>query len=262
MSEDEILLIRASVPRGMVYTMAGVGWFPHDELDGLMPDIVRLMKSVATGCTDASNVSLHFDELMGELHTKLACILRNRSVTFESREKFFGFLKVSFQRHLKSTVQKYALTFKRTGIKPKKKTDKAPVSMTEDPIESRAPQVALDDEDSGAQNFVGSDDEGFGEIELSDEIRFFVDSHLTREERTVFLQESEPNRKALRLAFGSSTSNRKSRKFRVLDRHKAEGIGMSISAYKRVLESIRSKLLEHWKFGSPEHYERYAHANA
>jgi hypothetical protein len=258
MNSDDTSPVRIPVPRGTVLTLAGVGWFPHDELGDLMPDIIRLMKAVSSGCTDASNVSLHFDELLGELHAKLAQILRNRTVSFESREKFFGFLKVSFQRHLKSTVQKYALTFKRTGVKPGKPAEERPVSMNEHPTDNHSPQVALDDEDSGAQNFVGADDGNFGELELSEEIRFFIDTHLTEQEKIVFFQESEPNDKSLQLAFGATKSNRKSRKFKVLDRHKAEGLDMPLHVYKRHLDKIRVKLLEHWKFGSTERYERYA----
>jgi hypothetical protein len=253
---EEISDLRIAVPRGMIYTMAGVGWFPHEEIEELMPDIIRLMKALASGCTDASNVSLHFDELLGELHTKLAQILRNRCVSYASREKFFGFLKVSFQRHLKSTVQKYALTYKRTGVKPKKKSDETPVSFDEDPTENHIPQVALDDEEGGAENFVGEADEGFAALELSDEIQHFISEHLTKDEKAVFYQEAEPNSRALKLAFGATPRNRKSRKFRILDRHKAEGIRMPLFAYKRNLDQIRAKLLEFWKFEGTPRYER------
>jgi hypothetical protein len=71
-------------------TVAGIGWFPTQEcafdevLEDVMPDIVRLMKSVASGCTDAKNVSLHFDELIDELHLKLAQVLNNRTITIGS----------------------------------------------------------------------------------------------------------------------------------------------------------------------------------
>jgi hypothetical protein len=266
---------RIAVPRGVTLTLAGYGWFPHEDcafdvtLDDLMPDIRRLMKSVASGCIDGSNVCLHFDELVSELHLKFAQILRNRSVTFESRERFFGFLKVSFQRHLKSVVQKYALTFKRTGVRPRKPgcTDPAEEAQVipshchdygaddTQELHCGAPQVAIDDRATAAHLWLGETDKKFDELELSDEVRHFVLNHLTDDEKLVFFQEAEPNDKAMNLAFGMTAHNRKSRKFRILDRHKADGIDMSICAYKRHLEHIREKLKESWKFNRNECYE-------
>jgi hypothetical protein len=54
----------------------------------------------------------------------------------------------------------------------------------------------------------------------------------------------------MQLAMATSPQGRHSRKFRILDRHKADGIDMPIYAYKRNLDRIREKLLESWKFGS------------
>jgi hypothetical protein len=250
--------------------MAGYGWFPADEcafgevIEDVMPDIIRLMKSVASNCTDASNVSLHFDELIGELHLKLAQILNNRTVIWESRSQFFGFLKVSFQRHLKSTVQKYALTYKRTGIKPRKPGEPTeeigayPTRQEESHEAEHGGHITMDDSETGAQFWIGENDEGFDNLDLSDEVKHFVQDHLTDEEKRVFLQEVEPNDKAMRLAMETAPLGRKSRKFRVLDRHKSDGIDMPIYAYKKNLDRIREKLLEYWKFGSKQQYERFA----
>jgi len=268
--EEDYFLSRIAVPRGTVLTMAGYGWFPADEcafgevIEDVMPDIIRLMKSVASNCTDASNVSLHFDELIGELHLKLAQILNNRTVIWESRSQFFGFLKVSFQRHLKSTVQKYALTYKRTGIKPRKPGEPIeeigayPTRQEESHESEHGCQITMDDPETGAQFWIGENDEGFDNLDLSDEIKHFVQDHLTDEEKRVFLQEVEPNDKAMRLAMETAPLGRKSRKFRVLDRHKSDGIDMPIYAYKKNLDRIREKLLEYWKFGSKQQYERFA----
>lgn len=270
--EEDFSPSRIVVPRGTVLTMAGYGWFPADEcafgevMEDVMPDIVRLMKSVASGCTDASNVSLHFDELIGELHLKLAQVLNNRSVVWESRSQFFGFLKVSFQRHLKSTVQKFALTYKRTGIKPRKAGETVeepteyPSRQEEEPNAEQGVQIAMDDSETGAQFWLGEDDEGFDALELSDEIQHFVQNHLTTEEQKVFFQEAEPNDAAMNLAMKTEPQGRKSRKFRILDRHKADGINMPIYVYKRNLERIREKLLEFWKFSDKSQYEQHATA--
>lgn len=268
-------LKRIPVPRGMVLTMAGYGWFPEElcafgDVEGVvlsedvMPDVVRLMKSVASSCTDLKNVSLHFDELLGELHLKLAQILGNKTVTWESRQQFFGFLKVSFQRHLKSTVQKHALTYKRTGVKPRKMGEE-PESDVElgrgrpenNCGQDHCTQVAMDDAENGAQFWIGEDDKGFDDLELSDEIKNFIPC-LTEEEKKVFFQEAEPNDKAMRLAMETSPNGRKSRKFRVLDRHKAEGIDMPVYVYKRNLERIHEKMLASWKFSSDRQREHYA----
>jgi len=277
--DEDFSTPRIVVPRGVTFTLAGYGWFPHEDcafevvLEDLMPDIIRLMKSVASGCIDGSNVCLHFDELVSELHLKLAQILRNRAVTFESRERFFGFLKVSFQRHLKSVVQKYALTFKRTGVKPKRpgqeEAKDAHVSVwpNHEPEEESteqygAPQVALDDRATAAHLWLGEVDAKFDELELSDEVRYFITNHLTDDEKLVFFQEAEPNDKAIQLAFSMTTHDRKSRKFRILDRHKAEGLDMPLYAYKRHLDHIREKLEEFWKFNSNERYQRTTTGNA
>ena len=268
--EEDYSPARITVPRGIVLTVAGYGWFPAKEcafgevIEDVMPDVVRLMKSVASSCTDASNVSLHFDELIGELHLKLAQILNNRTIIWESRTQFFGFLKVSFQRHLKSTVQKYALTYKRTGIKPKKpgeiseETAAYPTRKEDSHEAEHGGQIAMDDSETGAQFWLGENDEGFDNLELSDEITHFVEERLSDEEKRVFFQEVEPNDKAMRLALGTIPMGRQSRKFRILDRHKADGIDMPIYAYKRNLERIREKLLESWKFGCKSQYEQLA----
>lgn len=263
---------RVNVPRGVVLTLAGCGWFPKEEcafgtsLEDVMPDIHRLMKSLASHCVDTSNVNLHFDELLCELNVKLASVLQNRTVCFDSREKFFSFLKVSFRRHLNSTVQKYALTFKRTGAKPKE-TDTADhdqpchvPNRCNDTDDYGAPTVAMDDDELGAQHWLGENDNRFDELSLSDEIRHFVSAHLTDDEKLVFFQEAEPNDAAMRLAYGMAQDSRKTRKFRVLDKHKAEGIGMSIHAYKRHLDNIRSKMAEHWKFERSRHDRHTANA--
>jgi hypothetical protein len=255
-----------------VLKLAGFGWFPQEEcafgtsLEDVMPDIHRLMKSLAAHCVDTSNVNLHFDELLCELNVKLASVLQNRTVCFDSREKFFSFLKVSFRRHLNSTVQKYALTYKRTGAKPKatEEPDHEQPHCQRNRCEAAddygAPTVSMDDDEMGAQHWLGETDERFDELSLSDEIRHFVAEHLSDDEKRVFFQEAEPNDAAMRLAYGMAQDARRTRKFRVLDKHKAEGIGMSIHAYKRHLDNIRSKMEEHWQFDRSRHDRHTANA--
>jgi len=251
----EVPALTISVPTNMRFRYCGVGWDPLEDFDALMPDLDRLMKSLIAGSTDRRNVNLHFDNIYGELQAKLASILRRREVVFLTRENFFGMIKVSLGRHVKSLIQKYTFTYKRTGVRPPKKG--AEQEWAEPYIEDTVEEVpheevqaggtfSLNQDEIGAENFVGEEAPGFKDMELKEELDFFIRTHLTAVEAKVMRQEIEPNDKAMSLAYHSTANG--SRHFKISDAHKAEGIGMPTYIYKRVLLRIKGKLQKHWTY--------------
>jgi hypothetical protein len=219
--------------------MAGLGWCPREHIDEIMGDVDRLIKSVILGHTDESNVNMHFDELRSELKLKLAKVLSRRDIFFVSREKFFGFLKVSLVRHLKSHTQKHVYTYKRTG--PKVEHD------SEDAYTGNKPGVlCLDSDETGAHNFIGEDDPEHENSFLRDELETFIKNHLTTIEAQVIRQEYEPNEATMDMAMEASRENENSRTFRILDKFKAAGINLPLHVYKRTLGKIRVKVTRYW----------------
>lgn len=235
------------LPRNVVYNTCGVGWSPHEYFEDVWPDIERLIGSIIFGCTDDKNVNLHFEELHGEMMQKLTQLLNRRDVLFEDREGFFGMLKVSLTRHMSSIIQKYVFTFKRTGVKPPKKGEKPTEQAESVKIPEHRVNLELDDDEHGTVNYVGQEDGGFKDREIRDALQFFIKEHLTPAEAKVLRQEMEPNDRAMELAFMSNRIGRRSRTFKVQDRHKAEGIDMQVYVYKRTLGRVRAKMLKYWE---------------
>lgn len=243
----------ASVPRTVVFRAAGLGWNPLEHIDQIWADIDRLIKAVVYGHTDNSNINMHTDELCAELRLKLAQLLERDDLFFESRTKFFGFLKVAFVRHVKSLTQRYVYTFKRTGVDRthSRNTDQQGEPAEDVAFESeKRHTLSLDDDEQGAENFVGANDIGLDESSIRDEFLAFVRDNLTAQEASVVFQEYEPNDAALQLALQESKRNLRSRRFKLLDRHKAEGLGMPTYVYKRILLRVRTKFEKRWKRGN------------
>jgi hypothetical protein len=121
---------------------------------------------------------LHHDELQAECRAKLALIIHaghlNRCPT---RGKAFGFIKTAMSNHVRSLVQKYAFTEKRTGVKPPPKQRYS--SIRWNCIQAaKVVNLSLDDEDACAQ--LGGNDPAFGRMEFMEELSQL----LTREEQT------------------------------------------------------------------------------
>ena len=90
-------------------------------LDEMMPDLQRVIASVAQDYCDTTTPHLHFDELMGEGNLKLAEIITKGILISDkcpTRHSFFAFFKTAVNNHTRSRVQKYRFTEKRTGQKP------------------------------------------------------------------------------------------------------------------------------------------------
>ncbi len=154
---------------------------PWIKLEDLTGDLERLIGILVVPHVDCSNPLMHDDELRGECRAKLAQILRaghlNRCA---SRGKAFAFVKTALQNHLRSLVQKYVFTEKRTGIKPPPRGE-----PSEEQYRARPTNVStfsLDDDENRIQ--LGKIDPAFGVAEFLEEL----DHVLTQEERVVLKQ--------------------------------------------------------------------------
>src|SRR5262249_28113325 len=92
---------------------------PVLALEDMLDDIERLIYHGVSPYVVQSNPMLHLDELCAECRYKLAKIISaGRMQQCPNRTKFFGYLKVSFLNHLRTLVEKYAFSQKRSGFKP------------------------------------------------------------------------------------------------------------------------------------------------
>ncbi|MGV0949159.1 MAG: hypothetical protein ACOYB3_00705 [Azonexus sp.] len=236
------------VPRGFVLRMAGMGFRPTD--DDITGDIDRLIRAVVGQHTDHSNVNLHFDEMYGELMLKLAQLLNRQDLFFDDRKKFFGFLKVALTRHKNTLIQRYAFTMKRTGVKPKDQEDTVDHAQLDEPVlrnphdddPHKPVNISLDDDEHGIANFFGVES-GREAIESAEILNKFIDTHLTPVEAIVIRQEMEPNDASYVYAYVEHNDGGKANgKFKIRDLHKAQGIGLELNAYKKVMARVKVKM--------------------
>lgn len=236
-----------AVPRGIVLRMAGLGFRPTDE--DITGDVDRLIKAIVSPSTDHTNVSLHFDELYGELMLKLAQILNRADLFFDDRSRFFGFLKVSLTRHKNTLIQRHAFTIKRTGIKPKDKgkdmnhaqLDKEHVRNPHDDDPHKPVKIELDDDEHGVANFFGVES-GREAIETMEVLENYIATYLTPLEAMVIHQEIEPNEASYVYAYVEHSDSGGTGKFKIRELHKAQGIGMELVPYKKALARVRLKM--------------------
>lgn len=235
------------VPQGFVLRMIGLGFRPTD--DDISGDIDRLIRSVISSSTDLTNINLHFDEMYGEMMLKVAQLLNRPELFFEDRRKFFGFLKVSLIRHKNTLIQRYVFTEKRTGIKPKDgEHDMNHAQLDEhhhDPHNDdphKPVKISLDDDENGTANFFGVDS-GREDADTHEVVQHFINEHLTPVEALVLRQEMEPNDAAYTYAYVEHNDGKGGAgKFKIRNLHKAQGIGLEMGAYKKILARVRTKM--------------------
>lgn len=93
--------------------------FQPPILDDMLPDINRLIQSVAVRFCDNTSSQLSLDELVGQGRLKLAEILTKGALERQpTREHFFRYFKSALCNQARSLVQRYRFTEKRTGVKP------------------------------------------------------------------------------------------------------------------------------------------------
>ena len=168
---------------------------PGLHLDDMWTDINRLASSVAAQYTDKSCVFLHTDELESEAKVALVNVIeKNWMERADSRGEFFRILKTAICNRMRSLIQQFRFTQKRTGIKPPPKHER---NLN---FESCKPnEISLDDPDSHLQ--VGEEDCGLHEDDFdTKELIREIKARCNWFERAVFEQMVEPDLDALVMA--------------------------------------------------------------
>lgn len=223
-------------------------------LEEMLPDLERLMGSLAAGYIDKSCQSLHFEELMGEGRRKLAAMLaKNWLVRCATRAKFFGAFKLAFKRHLASLVLKYRYTQKRTGTRP-------PPRHTEFTGHEQVKniEVSLDDPESGVQL---ADREVDHEDSEWHEIVEECSALLTPDELAVFNQLVQPNDRARLKAQEDAWRGLKPGdpcRIKIQACHLAYGLGRKLDIFNEDARRVEDKLRK-YRAMNDEEREEYAH---
>lgn len=238
-------------------------------LDEMMPDIQKVIATVAKTYCDTTSPHLQFDDLTSEGNVKLAELLtKNQLDRQTSRYDFFRYFKATVNNHIKSRVQKYRFTEKRTGQKPPPREQRfkpaAEVEDTEDGEHSehkhaveqepvaykKNVDLSLDDPDSGLQV---SDTHDQTETEEQDITWGFssVSSDYAYDfspvEKLVFHEMIAPGAHAR--CYAEMDAMRKSNKGKVSIKikftHMAQAIGISDELFEEAVLSIRTKTKAH-----------------
>jgi len=227
-------------------------------LDEMMPDINRLISSVAMRFSDKTCAHLHYDEMTGECRLKLAEIIhRGELVRQPTRGNFFKFFKTAIQNQARSRVQKYRFTEKRTGVKPPPREQRVytggepeddavhhdTVALT--PEHHKNVELSLDDADLNLQvsteQTIGVDNSGGRSYrEVMEDYAVL----LTDVEALVFRQMAAANERAYWYAYVDACYGRALNKVQVKlkNAHLAAGIGMSPELFEEAVLSVRQKI--------------------
>ena len=232
------------------------------RLEDMQEDIDRLAHSVAKRYTDESCVFLHTDNLIGECGQALANVLNKQwLIRARSRDEFFKVLKSSMTNQMRSLVQKYRFTQKRTGIKPPPKHQRNVDFKSYKPNE-----VSLDDPDSHLQ--VGEDERGIHESDMdAEELKREIHNHLPVGHdvngipvRLVFAELIEPSYASFEFARQDAYRGLKNydrMKVRVTHEHRARALNISLEMFEKAVLSIQ-QVTERLREMNPEdqHYDR------
>ena len=221
---------------------------PVLRFEDMESDINRLANSVASRYTDDSCVFLHTDELEAECKRTLVNVLNKGWLTrAKNRVVFFKVLKGSMQNRMRSLVQQYRFTQKRTGIKPPPKGER---NLS---FESFKPQeISLDDPDAHLQ--VGEDERGVHEDDMDTrELIREITDHLPRgldadgvPVRMVFEELRQPSHEAFAMAWQDAyrgMTNYDRMKFRVSHAHRAQALNISLENFEKAVLVIQQVTL-------------------
>lgn len=221
-------------------------------LDEMMPDIERLISSVAARYSDNTTPHLQHDELVGDGRLKLAELITKGHIEKQfNRLNFFRLFKSCLTNQARSKVQKYRFTEKRTGVKPPPKHERLYASgKTEDDQHEqhgvlhedyhKQVEISLDDEELNFQ----VPDKGYLAETMKD-VQEDYEVFLTPLERMVLRQMVDANDAAYCHAYLDATYGRTcemSLDVNVTDECRAAGLGLSVQVYKEAVLSIRNKV--------------------
>jgi hypothetical protein len=234
-------------------------------LDEMMPDIERLIASVAQRFSDQTTPHLHFDEMVGEGRLKLAELLDKGHLDKQpNRAAFFKFFKASINNQARSRVQKYRFTEKRTGVKPPPREERFAVHKPEEHDEDdhahvqeqhqKSVELSLDDPDLNLQ----VPDEGCSPHETMREVVDDYEVLLTEIEKLVFRQLIQANDLAWCYAMVDSSFHKKPGKISVKIKHQhlAQGLGMSPELFEEAVLSIRAKINDYRRMSEEQREDK------
>lgn len=225
-------------------------------LDEMMPDINRLIHSVATRFSDQTCAHLHVDEMMGECRLKLAEVIdRGELERQPTRGNFFKFFKTALQNQARSRVQKYRFTEKRTGIKPPPREQRVYTVDHEDdevhhdtvaltPEHHKNVELSLDDEETNLQVSTAQGLSGGDDTEYQETMQEYK-SLLTPQESLIFQQMASPNEQAYWHAFedGCYLKSWDKVQVKIKNIHLALGLGIKPEHFEEYVLTIRQKIL-------------------
>lgn len=228
--------------------------FAPPVLAEMMPDITRLMHSVAARFSDQTTPQLQHDELVGMSRLKLAEIITNGQVESQAtRECFFKFFKTAINNQACSLVQKYRFTEKRTGVKPPPRKSRvynnAGVRVNDDddddtvvPEHHKNVELSLDDEELNLQvPDAGACDEDAAYDELATDYQML----LTEQEQFIFRKLTHPGVKAAMEAECDARRGKAVGKpfcIRITHDHLAKEAGIPLKLFEEYVLSIRQKI--------------------
>jgi hypothetical protein len=217
-------------------------------LEEMQPDINRLAASIARIRSDQSSYALGQEDLVAECYYKLALLItRDRIESLPNRFEAFKFIKTVFNNHVKSLVSKHRLTLKRGARR----------TTSEDSGETN--EISLNDNTtiafSNTKNTELSSDDPDQHMQIADptsnwspEKNFIEDIavYLTPIELSVLKEFSEPSERTRFFAEYDSMVGRKSggskSTITFSEKNHADGLGLELSHFKKVLRSLREKL--------------------
>jgi hypothetical protein len=215
-------------------------------LEEMMPDINRLAASIARIRSDPTCHALTNEDLIAECHFKLATLItKNRIEQLPNRVEAFKFIKTVFNNHVKSLVSKHRMTLKRGARRANEDQD--------GPNETSLNQPATHFNHTNKNNDCSADDPDL-HVQIADptsgwtsENSFIADVevYLTPIELMVLKEFNEPSERTRFYAEVDSSVGRKSGAEHVItisEKNYADGVGLELAQFKKVLRCIRSKM--------------------
>ncbi len=225
-------------------------------LEEMLPDIDRLICSVAKHYSDASSPFLNYDDMVSEGRTKLVELLNAGQIQQQrTRKDFFKLLKTCLNNQARSKVQKYVYTEKRTGVKPPPRDQRFnPTGDTcEEVISQKHVELSLDDDDLHLQ--VG--DTSADGREWQELVADYADQ-LSELEAVVFKQLVSPNEAALSYAYLDSFYGQQTGRvqIKIKPHHLALGLQITDELFREAVLSIRQKIQIYRSMSEDEQAER------
>ena len=222
------------------------------RLEDMQSDIDRLAASVARNYTDESCVFLHTDELEAECRLQLVnVIVKDWLSRAKTRAVFFRVLKTAMTNRMRSLVQQYRFTQKRTGIKPPPKHERRLDFKSYKPNE-----ISLDDPDAHLQ--VGEDERGIHEDDMdARELLRTINEHLPENVdenglplRAVLQELHTPSHTSFvfaQLDAHRGLKNYDRMKVRITNAHRAAALNISLEVFEKavlIIQQVTMRLRE------------------